>query len=286
MQILIAGSKGQVGRNLITHLANKYDVIGIDLPELDIGDSDNVQRHLREHLPDIVINAAAFTNVDACVNDFPTAYRVNALGAQNLALACAEFNIDFLHISSNEVFPGQKPEGYLEDDEVDPINPYAVTKEAAEAFVRQVHDKHYIVRFSWLFAPGGNNFIHKVLQRANEGQPLRIVTDEVASPTYVKDLVIAIEQLIGTRHYGTYHLSNSGICSRYDFARTALNEAGFGGTSIEKISSSEFTRASTPPPYCGLQNHAAAAMGITLRPWQDAVKEYVQEYGRISAERS
>ena len=106
------------------------------------------------------------------------------------------------------------------------------------------------------------------------------------APTYVKDLVVAFEQLINTRRYGTYHLSNSGICSRYEFARVALDAIGLASRPIEKISSSEFQRKSTPPPYCGLQNHAAAALGITLRPWQEAVKEYVQEYGVISAEKT
>ncbi len=284
MKILIAGAQGQVGRNLVTHLGQKYEVVGLDLPELDIGDGEKVLEQMREHLPDLVINAAAFTNVDACVSDFPTAYRVNALGAQNLALACAEFNCEFLHISSNEVFPGEKMEGYSEEDPVNPINPYALTKEAAEAFVRQIHEKHYIVRIAWLFAPGGSNFIHKVLQRAKEQQPLRIVTDEVASPTYVKDLVRALDALIKTHHYGTYHLSNRGVCSRYQFARYALDNAGFNRTSIEKITSDQFTRASTPPPYCGLQNHRAAALGITMRSWQDAVRAYVQEYDNNSAE--
>ena len=278
MRILIAGSAGQIGRTLTAQLSRDHDVIGLDLPDIDITDADNVTAHMREHLPDMVINAAAITNVDGCATDFESAYRVNALGPQNLALACAEFDAEFVHISSNEVFPGKKADGYNEWDTVDPVNPYAVTKAAAEFYVCHSQRKHYIVRFSWLFAPGGNNFIHKILQAARAGKNLRVVTDEVANPTYVFDLCDAIVKLMVTHQYGTYHLPNSGFCSRYEFAREALDAAGLENVPIEPILSREFTRISTPPPLCGLNNTAAAALGITLRPWQAAVRDYVRNY--------
>lgn len=278
MRLLIAGAAGQLGSMLQKKLSNVYDIIGIDLPELDISDLDNVEEHMREHLPDIVVNAAAFTNVDGCVSDFPLAYSVNALGPHNLALACAKFNAELVHISSNEVFPGGKSEGYTEWDTSEAINPYGMSKAAGEFYVRHALPAHYIVRTSWLFAPGGKNFIHTVLRWAREGRDLKVVTDEIANPTYVADLCDALASLMASRRYGTYHLTNSGICSRYDFARVALDAAGMADKPIARILSSEFQRASTPPLDCGLQNNAAAAIGITLRPWQEAVQEYVTQH--------
>ncbi len=285
MRILIAGSNGQIGRTLTKQLSSQYEtVVGLDLPDIDITDRESVKEQMREHLPDMVINAAAFTNVDGCVTDFDFAYRVNALGPQNLALACAEQGADFVHISSNEVFPGLKREGYNEWDQTDPVNPYAVTKTAAEFYVRHSHSNHYIVRFSWLFAPGGNNFVHKILQAARAGKQLKVVNDEAANPTYVFDLCDAIVKLMVTKQYGTYHLPNSGICTRYEFARVALDAAGLESVPIEPISSSAFERLSTPPPECGLNNTAAKALGIELRPWQQAVRSYVSNYAMDSAE--
>ena len=278
MRVLIAGNRGQLGSNLQKLFAAQYDVIGYDLPELDIANRDSIEQVVRENLPDIVINAAAYTNVDGCVENFELAYRVNSLGAQNIAIVCAAFDIDLVHVSSNEVFPGTKTGGYSEWDTAQAVNPYGETKAAAEFLVRHVHKKHYIVRLSWLFAPGGKNFVHTMYKFAKAGRHLRVVTDEIANPTYVVDLAEAIKLLVATGQYGTYHLSNEGSCSRYDFAREVLDLAGMEDVDIEPILSSEFKRKSTPPLYCGLKNTAAAALGIELRGWREAVAAYVQEH--------
>ncbi|MEJ2751015.1 MAG: sugar nucleotide-binding protein, partial [Anaerolineae bacterium] len=137
---------------------------------------------------------------------------------------------------------------------LNPCNPYGRSKAAAEFHVRSLLSRYYIVRFSWLFAPGGRNFIHAILDRARSTGQLRVVTDEVANPTYVKDLAEAIAQLIETQQYGTYHLPNSGACSRWEFANEIVRLAGLENVVNTPILSTEFVRPSTPPPYCALKN--------------------------------
>lgn len=292
MRILIVGNKGQAGQAICRTLMGrntkaqvsgfsdtetdgaKADVIGYDLPEVDISERAAVVQLIEQHEPDVVINCAAYTNVDGAVKNFEIAYRANGLGPQNLALTCAAHGIDLVQISSNEVFPGEKAEGYDEWDPTRPLNPYAKSKLAGEFNVRSLHRQHYIVRTSWLYAAGGRNFIHTMLRLAREHGKLRVVTDEVSNPTYVDDLAVAIAQLIETRQYGTYHLGNAGFCSRFEFAAEIMNCAGLD-VPMTPISSDEFKRPSTPPPYCGINNNVGAAIGIEMRDWRVALAEFI-----------
>lgn len=157
-----------------------------------------------------------------------------------------------------------------------PRNPYGRSKAAAEAHVRALLGRAYIVRTAWLYAPGGRNFIHAILRRARETGTVRVVTDEVGNPTYAPDLAAAIAQLIATRQYGTYHFVNSGACSRWAFANEILRQAGVAATNVP-ILSSAYPRASTPPPFAALHNRAGAALGITLRPWPEALADYLRD---------
>ena len=276
MRILIAGGNGQLGMALSQALS-QHEVEGVDLPEFDICDRAIVDAKLAVFKPDVVINSAAFTNVDGCAKDPALAYRANGFGPGVLAAACAEHDIELVHISSNEVFAGNRPNGYNEWDLPAPVNPYGESKAAGEFSVRSIHRKHYIVRFSWLFSEGGKNFIHAILRFARERGAITVVTDEIATPTYAKDLAAAIAQLIETHQYGTYHLANGGACSRWDFANHILQAAGLDDVVNSPILSSEFKRLSTPPPYCALNNNMAANLGIVMRPWQEAVTEFINE---------
>lgn len=274
MRIVIIGAQGQLGaalqRALGGHILTSYD-----LPELDITDGSAVRAVLTPGRYDAAINTAAYTDVDGCARDPALAYRVNGLGAQNVALACDSAEIPLVHISTNEVFPGLKPAGYNEWDTLQPINPYGVSKAAGEFYVRHLTRRHYIVRTAWLFAPGGRNFIHAILQRARQTGQLRVVTNEVSNPTYVDDLAAAIGLLLVSGQFGTYHLTNAGSCSRYTFAAEILRQTNLSHIPITPILSQEFKRASSPPAYCALCNNAAAALGITLRPWTTALTDYL-----------
>jgi dTDP-4-dehydrorhamnose reductase len=279
MRILITGNKGQLGRaleqTLVEHLLS-----GLDLPEVDIGDPEAVFAEVRAAEPDLVIHTAAYTDVEGCARDPEFAYRVNALGTQNVALACQETGAALVHISTNEVLGGDNPSGYEEWMPLNPGNAYARSKAAAEFHVRHLVPRSYIVRIAWAFSPGGRNFVHAILNRARAGGALRVVADEIGNPTYMQDVAAALNQLIATRQYGTYHFVNSGACSRWEFANEILRLAGLPGVANQPILSSEYRRKSTPPRYGALHNVAGAALGITLRPWREALAEYIYEHER------
>ncbi len=277
MRIFITGNEGQLGRALRSALA-EHTLSGCDLPELDITDRTAIGAAIADFCPDVVLHAAAWTDVDGCARDPDRAYRANGLGTQNVALACAEAGAALLYVSTNEVFPGTATEPYREWDALDPANPYARSKAAGEWFVRHLLNRFYIARTAWLYAPGGRNFSNpgRIIQLADERGALRVVSDEVGNPTCALDLARAIAALIQTGAYGVYHLVNAGYCSRYEYVRRVLQLAGRGNVPVEPISLDDFERASTPPRFAPLTNTAAAALGIELRPWEEAVAEFVE----------
>jgi dTDP-4-dehydrorhamnose reductase len=279
MRVFITGIKGQLGRGLEVALAG-HMLAGADLPELDITDRTRIAEALADFRPDVVIHSAAWTDVDGCAQRPDEAYRVNALGTQNVALGCAACGAALAYISTNEVFDGAATEPYREWDAPHPINPYGRSKAAGEWYVRHLLQRFYIVRTAWLYAAGGRNFPHRIIALADEvlvGQrpALRVVEDEVSNPTYMPDLASALAMLVATGAYGVYHLTNSGHCSRYEFACEILRLSGRAHVPVTPITRAEFARPSTPPPYAPLANTAAAALGIRLRPWQAALAEFL-----------
>ncbi len=274
MQILLTGVKGQLGRELSGALSG-HNVTGIDLPEVDITQREAILAAIEESTADIVIHCAAYTDVDGCARDPQLAYRVNGLGTQNVALACLQTATEMVHISTNEVFDGLNPNGYEEWMAINPQNAYARSKAAAELHVRQLLSRAYIVRTAWAYAPGGRNFVHAILKHARDKGAVRVVTDEIGNPTYMRDVAVAIRQLIETGQYGTYHFVNEGSCSRWEFANEILRLAGLQNVGNTPILSHEFRRASTPPLYGALHNVAGAALGIRLRPWEEALTEFM-----------
>jgi dTDP-4-dehydrorhamnose reductase len=277
MRILITGGHGQLGRALQAALADETLIV-TDLDTLDITDKEAAATAVQAHQPHIVIHAAAYTNVDGCARDPEMALRVNGFGAHNVALACRALGCGMVHISSNEVFPGDAPGGYEEWMARRAVNGYGRSKLIAEQLVEQTLSNHYIIRTAWLYAPGGRNFIHAIRQRAESGQPLRVVADEIGNPTYVNDLAEAIAQLITTGQYGVYHLVNEAACSRWAFANEILRLAGLGDVANQPILSRDYQRASTPPLFGALHNRRAAALGIRLRPWPEALADYMAEF--------
>jgi len=275
VRIFITGHRGQLGRALYAALA-EHQLAGCDLPELDITDREGIVAAIAGFAPDVVIHAAAWTDVDGCARDPERAYLVNALGVQSVALACAACDAAMVYISTNEVFDGTATEPYREWDPPHPINPYARSKAAGEWFARHLLTRFYIVRTAWLYAHGGRNFPHRITQLADERGALKVVTDEVGNPTYASDLADGISALIRTNAYGVYHLVNAGHCSRYDFAREVLRFSEREHIPVEPITLADFPRASIPPRFAPLANTAAAAMGVTLRPWQEALKEFLK----------
>lgn len=277
MRILITGGAGQLGTALQTALI-QHELFSIDLPEVDITDKEALFTAVSTTTPDLVIHCAAYTNVDGCAKDPALAYKVNGLGTQNVVLACQQFGATMVHISSNEVFAGDNPAGYEEWLPLSAVNAYGRSKAAAEAHVKNLLSRYYIVRPAWLYAPHGRNFIHAILDRARSTDHIRVVTDEIGNPTYTKDVAQAIGQLIETEQYGIYHFVNSGSCSRWAFANEILRLAGLTHVTNTPILGKEFKRPSTPPPFGALHNIAGKAIGIELRPWQDALADYMRHF--------
>ena len=281
MKILITGAAGNLGAELVRQLAGRHTVFGADILEgvdyrLDVTDYEACRRLLAEVAPDIVLHPAAWTDVDGCARDPARALLINGVGAAHLAALTAGRGIPMLYVSSNEVFDGRLGRPYVEYDRTNPLNAYGYSKWYGERALAQLNPKHYIVRSSWLFAHGGRNFIQAILDAADAGKPLRVVTNEVANPTYTNDLAAAIAALIESKRYGSYHLVNEGAVSRWGFARFALDCAGYADLPVARISRHEWQRPSLPPEYTPLANVAGASIGVVLRPWQEAVRAFLE----------
>ncbi len=280
MKILLTGAAGNLGQALSRRLTPKNEVIAVDIVGdvdhlLDITDYTACQSFITEVAPDFILHPAAWTDVDGCALDPDRALLVNGIGTHNLAAISAALGIPILYVSTNEVFAGDQTEPYHEYDSPKPVNAYGASKRYGERAVAQVNPRHYIVRSSWLFAHSGRNFIGAILGAAADGKSLRVVTNEVANPTYTEDLADAIVSLIASQRYGTYHLVNEGAVSRWGLARFVLDQAGFAETPVERISSHQWPRPTQPPEYSSLANIAGAGIGIRLRPWRDAVAAFL-----------
>lgn len=281
MRVLITGAKGKLGSLLVEQFSRQHEVIGADVDEFDISDYAAARQFIGDHHPDWVLHPAAWTDVDGCARDPERAVRINGIGAQNVALSAAAVNAAMLYISSNEVFDGRADRPYTEYDPTAPINPYGYSKWYGERALLSHPFRCMIVRTAWLFAHGGRNFIQAILAAAEAGKPLRVVVNEVANPTYTNDLAEALVHLVASDRQGIYHLVNEGACSRYAFARYALDRAGYSEVPIMPISSHQWPRPSLPPVYTPLANLAASSIGVRLRPWQQAVDAFLEKEGLL-----
>lgn len=274
MRIAITGAGGQLGQALRQTLGAAHELVLLTHADLDL-ERPECMRTIMATGAQLVIHPAAYTNVDGCARDPERAYRVNGLGTRYVALACRELDIPLVYVSTNEVFDGMATAPYLEYDRAAPVNPYGRSKWVGEEAVRAVQPRSYIVRVAWLFG-GERNFIRTVLRLAAERNEIAMVADEIGSPTYAPDVAAAIGRLIEMPYYGTYHLVNEGVCSRYDLAAAALRLAGRAAVTLRPMALAEYQRPSSVPPYTPLRNLAAADLGIQLRPWEAALAEFIQ----------
>ncbi|MEN9937507.1 MAG: hypothetical protein RLZZ387_4086 [Chloroflexota bacterium] len=273
MRVVITGASGQLGQALQRAFGAEHEVVGLTHKEIDLGRPETVEQLVATRA-DLVLHPAAMTHVDGCARDPDAAYRVNGLGTRYVALACRRLDAPLVYISTNEVFDGAGSSAYREYDRPAPVNAYGWSKLVGEEAVRQIVPQHYIARVAWLFG-GERNFVRTVLRLAAERDSLSMVADEVGSPTYAPDVASAVLRLTRTGCFGTYHIVNDGACSRYDLAAAALRLAGREGVELRPMALADFRRDSRVPPHTPLRNIAAADLGITLRPWQDALEEYL-----------
>ncbi len=274
MRVLVTGGRGQLGSALETALAG-HEVRAVSRPEVDVADYDSTMAAVEAFEPEVVIHAAAHTDVDGCERDPDLAYRVNALGTQNVALAARRVGAALVAVSTDYVFDGTKGEPYLEFDEPRPLSVYGRSKLAGERYAQTLHDRVWVVRTSWVFSAAGRNFPTTMLRLSSQRDELLVVDDELGSPTYAPDLAAAIAQLIRRPVYGVYHLAGAGGCSRFELAREVLRLAG-RPTRVAAITSAEYLRRyplpARRPADSRLRNFCAAtALGIRLRPWAEGV---------------
>ena len=278
MRVIITGCRGQLGRQLMSCFADQT-CLGIDLPEDDII-SPAVRERVAAFRPDLVVHAAAMTDVDRCEQDPSLAYRVNVLGTQNIVLGAQDAGAAVMYVSTNEVFDGSRREAYWEWDDPSPISVYARSKTAGESIVRNLCSRFFIVRIAWLFGPGGVNFVTKILAGARKHGALRVAADEFGNPTYAPDLASAMARLAATQHYGIIHLTNAGFCSRFDFAKEIVRLAGMSEIPITPILSAEWPRPSVPPLHAVLSDAVASSIGLAMRPWGEALTDYLSTLSR------
>ncbi len=278
MRITLTGANGQFGQALCTALAPRHDMVELNEGAFDLESVDAIEQ-VKATNAHLVIHPAAYTNVDGCARDPERAYRINGLGTKYVALACQQLDVPLVYISTNEVFPGTATKPYAEYDQTSPVNAYGFSKWVGEQAVRETLQRFYIVRVAWLFG-GERNFVRTVLRLLQDPpeQGLRMVVDEVSNPTYAPDAAEAIAKLIERPLYGIYHFTNSGFCSRYAFAQEIARLAGYAHVPLQPILLADYKRDSTPPPYAPVDNIAGRAAGIVLRPWQEALAAYVQQY--------
>lgn len=275
MKILITGAGGQLGRSL-TQLLEEADCVSLDRAALDIGDLEAVRASITEVQPGIVINAAAYNRVDDAEHDPGPAFRGNAVGPRNLALATAEASIPILHVSTDYVFDGKAPRPYHEFDTPAPLSVYGASKLAGETAVRNANRRHYIVRTAWVYHESAGNFPRTMLSLADRDE-VRVVTDQVGSPTYAPHLARGLLRVIETGAFGTYHLAGSGEASWYDLTCELYRNLGIR-TPVIPVTTEEFPRPAERPRYSALTSIQEPA--IELPPWTEGLAEFCSKVER------
>lgn len=287
-RVTVIGSAGQLGTDLVRVLerAGGYRVFPLTHTDVECTDAQSVRRALLTVSPDIVINCASFVRVDDC-EDYPEkAFQVNALGARNVAQVCGDLNVVCVYISTDYVFDGQKKTPCAEGDQPGPVNVYGASKLAGEYLVRASCPKYFVVRTAGLYGLAGSsgkggNFVESMIRLAREGSPIRVVNDQILSPTYSADLAGMIERLIHTEAYGLYHVSNSGQCSWYQFADQIFAllslRPNFGPTTT-----AAYGAKARRPAFSVLAQTALERLGLDrLRPWPEALRAYLHEKGHL-----
>ena len=278
MKILVTGVKGQLGYDVCRTLsARDIENRGVDIEDFDITDADAVNAYIESYRPDAVIHCSAFTAVDRAEDDEALCTRVNADGTRNIARAANAVGAKMMYISTDYVFPGIGEQFYTPDDPTGPLSVYGKTKLMGEEAVREVSDRHFIVRISWVFGKNGNNFVKTMLRLAETKTDLNVVCDQIGSPTYTYDLSRLLCDMIVTERYGTYHATNEGVCSWAEFAAEIMKQ-GNKSTVIHPIPSSEYPTRASRPLNSRMSKDKLEKNGFARLPnWKDALTRYLSE---------
>jgi dTDP-4-dehydrorhamnose reductase len=276
MKILVLGSGGMLGSDLTLQLGNGHFVIGMSSSDCDITLPEDCRRAVAECSPDVVVNAAAYTDVDGCETNRERCFAVNAEGVKNIASACRKKGVLVVHFSTDYVFDGSKKTPYFEEDNPSPINMYGSSKLQGERFLREASDSWLLIRTSWLYGLHGKNFVKMIMEKSSAVNNLEVVNDQVGSPTYAADLATAVKILIEAGKTGTYNFTNRGQCSWHEFACRILQLAGRDDIHINAISSKNLKRAALRPAWSVLSTAKYfKETGKNIRYWDIALNDYL-----------
>lgn len=278
MKVFVTGASGQLGFDVCLELERRgIEHKGVSSKELDIRDGMAVQRMLEEYRPDAVIHCAAYTQVDRAEDEPEQCFAVNALGTRNIARACGAVGAKLLYISTDYVFPGTGQRPYEPEDETGPLSVYGKSKLEGEKAVKELLDRFFIVRISWAFGVNGGNFIRTMLRLSETHDTVRVVADQVGSPTYTADLALLLCDMIQTEKYGIYHATNEGFCSWAELAEAVFSAAG-KGTRVQRVTTEEYGAKAPRPHNSRLSKTRLTERGFSLLPpWQDALKCFLAQ---------
>ncbi|OCA99773.1 dTDP-4-dehydrorhamnose reductase [Clostridium beijerinckii] len=288
MKILITGSKGQLGNELldiiksgkaeigeVSEVIKESEVIALDVDELDITNLEHVKSKIDDLKPDVIINCAAATNVDGCESNEDFAFKVNSIGPRNLAIASEEVGAKLVQVSTDYVFSGVGNKPLTEYDLTAPYSVYGKTKLLGENYVRELSSKYFIVRTAWLYGYVGHNFVYTMRRLGKEKEFITVVNDQRGNPTHANDLAYHILKLIQTEEYGVYHCTGKGECTWYDFAKMIIELSG-EKCEVKPCTSEEYKTPAKRPEYSSLDNMMLRnTVGDDMRDWKDAIKSFI-----------
>jgi len=278
MRVLVTGAGGQLGRELCAMAGGSAEVIGLERSALDVTDLARCREAVGAYRPDAVIHAAAYTAVDRAEVEPDEAFRVNAAGTRNMALAAREGRAKFCYISTDYVFDGRAAAPYNEYDAPNPLNVYGKSKLAGERLAQSLTDRWFVVRTSWVYGAHGANFVKTMLRLGAERGWVQVVADQTGSPTWAKDLAVFLLALVSTEAYGIYHAANAGHCSWYEFAKAIFEEKGMP-VEVVPCTTEEFPRPARRPAYSVLDGAAVRYNGLpAMRHWREALREFLREW--------
>lgn len=285
-KVLITGSQGQLGKAINEYYQDdcRYELINTDVAELDITDEKKVMDMICKCQPDVIINCAAHTQVDACEHDKERAYLINAIGPKNLSLAANKVGSVIVHLSSDYVFDGEKKVPYIEGDKYDPQSVYGETKLAGEELVRAIAEKYFVIRTAWLYGEG-KNFVNTMLKLAETREIIKVVKDQYGTPTSAEEVVKVIDLLIGSTEYGTYHATCEGSCSWYEFTQKIFELCG-KKTQIIPVTTQEYGAEAKRPLYSVLENRMLKEkFNYSMANWEKALEKYLKDRNLMKKEK-
>lgn len=277
MRFLVTGVKGQLGHDVMEELDLRgHEGVGVDIEEMDVTDAKTVDRVIKEAKADGVIHCAAYTAVDAAEDNEELCTKINADGTEFIAKVCQELDLPLMYISTDYVFDGEGERPWEPEDPCHPLNVYGQSKYLGEQAVQKYLDKYYIVRIAWVFGVSGNNFIKAMLNKAKTTNRVTVVSDQVGSPTYTRDLAVLLVDMMETDRYGIYHATNEGICTWYEFAKEIFAQAGID-MEVVPISADEYPAKAKRPHNSRMEKGKLDTAGFRRLPaWQDALKRYLK----------